>query len=528
MAGQLAASDPLLRGAAQRVVGSTRGRQSELARCAAIAEQLLEELSEHPKQLAACVDDSSQVAEICTRQAGKTKSAVHRMLRTGLTKTGAYSLYARTSKDECRNNIWDNTDDVGLLSTIERLKIPCDTHDTRMTVSFPATGSRIKLIGLDDEAEVRKLRGPTYDDVLLDEAQDVAYVKAFLAAVRAGLVKRRGSVRLMGTPGKVCEGEFFDITRTDGGPRTLGWSVHEFTIYDNPGIPHALEYVEKQVRENGWTDDNEEFRREFGGRERRPQWVTASGLLVYRLAGVPVAKRYHDLPVGERGRLVGPHDWRYVVGIDLGFYPDPFATVVWGYCDDLPCLFEVESASYESLNTEQQAGILAGLVDRFDPERMVADAGSGGLKQIVIGDWQQRFGLPVDAAQKEHKDSAIDMFNADVIAERIKVRQGSPLDRQMLVLPWKNQIGARRVEDVRRNKGKFHNDLCDAGLYGYRETSFFEGRPRDAGPPPGTPEHDELVMDDRRGRVIERYAEEGEPSSLYDLGDERGDWRRWG
>lgn len=511
-----------------RAAPVVRNREAELARCAAIAEQLRAELAGHPKQLALFSDPATQAAALCTRQAGKTAYNVHDLLHTSLTRQNAYSIYVRTSKDEIRNNIWDNEDDVGLLSTIRRHGIPCDTHDGRMSVWFPATRSRIKLIGIDDIPEVRKLRGPTYDLAIIDEAQDIPYLTRLLDAIRAGLVKRKGRVRVTGTPGQVCDGEFFDITREDGGAKP-GWSVHRFTIYDNPGIPHAAEYVAAKKAENGWTDDDEAYLREFCGK-----WVTASRLLVYRLAAVAKEKRYHKLPQDADGRLGGGHDWRYLVGVDLGFYPDPFAVVVWGYRDDDPHLYEVESGSHESLDTEQQAAILAELVDRFQPERMVCDAGSGGLKQIVVGDWQQRYELPVDVAQKEQKDSAIDMFNADLVAGRILLREGSPLDGQMAILPWKDQIGARRVEDVRRNKGRFHNDICDAALYAYRESPFYMGKPRADGPAPGTPEHEEALIEAHKERSIRRldmrHDDEDDIATLGDLEEREergGGWRSW-
>ena len=517
MAAQLAGRvDPfLLRDAAARAASLTRGRGDEIARCKAIAGQLRAELS--APQLALHIDPSPRAAALCSRQAGKTFDCVHDLLDTALTRQGGYSIYVNTSKDECRNIVWDNPDQgVGLLATIERLKIPCETNDTRMSVRIPATGSRIKLIGIDDKAEVKKIRGPAYDLVIIDEAQGIPYLQALAVdAAEPGIVKRRGRVRVVGTPGEVCDGLFYEITRDDGGA-LKGWSVHRWTILENPGIPHAEEYLAALMREKGWTEDNETFQREYRGR-----WVTASSLLVYRLTAVAETLRYHD------GLPVGNYDWRFLVGIDLGFYPDPFAVVVWAYCDDLPSLFEVESESFESLNTEQQAGILAGLVEKYQPERMVGDAGSGGLKQIIVGDWQQRYGLPVDVAQKEHKDSAIDAFNADLVAGRIKLRRDSALDKQMRVLPWKNQIGAKRVEDVRRNKGNFHNDLCDAGLYAYRESAFYEGRPRPQRPALGTPERINLDVSEEKARLISRV-QEG-PLSLYDLADDGGsEWRRWG
>ena len=492
----------------------TRTSVEEAEVCKKIARRIREEMQSHPKQLAFFDDPSPQVAALCTRQAGKTFGCVHRQIYTALTKPNSYSVYINTSRDECRNIVWENPDNVGLLSTLERFNIPCDVNDTRMSIRIPAMRSRIKLIGIDDSREVNKLRGPTYDDVIIDESQSIPYLRRMAIDVAGpGTIKRKGALRLIGTPGDVCEGFFHDITREDGGALP-GWSVHRFTIYDNPGIPHAREYVDKIKLANGWADDDETYLREYCGR-----WAAASRILVYRLSTLPRERRYHaGLPLG--------HDWRYLIGVDLGYYPDPFGVVVWAYCDDIPCLFEAESEQYESLDTEQQAKILAGLVEKYNPDRVVCDAGSGGLKQIVVGDWQQRYGLPVDVAQKEHKDSAIDAFNADLVGGRVRLREGSPLDKQMLVLPWKDKIGSRRVEDVHRNSGRFHNHLCDAALYGYRESSFFDARPRPSRPAAGTPELYDLRAAEEKDKELELYRAP-EVDNLYDLMEDDGDWKSW-
>lgn len=488
----------------------TRAKQ----RCAEIARALRAELS--PKQRDFSDDPNPTAAALTSRQAGKTTNCVHDLFETALTVPNSLSVYINTTEPECRRVVWRNPDpSVGLLATIRRHKIPCRTNESELLVHVPALNSFIQCIGVDDAASVGKLRGPTYDKVYVDECQKIGYLKELVeGALEAGTIKRRGKIRLIGTPGDVCEGYFFDITRADGGA-LKGWNVHRWTLLDNPGIPHAAEWLRELMIRKGWSEENETFRREYRG-----EWVADSSLLVYRLAGRPLASRYYKtLPVGN-------YDWRHVVGIDIGFYPDPFAVVVWGFCEDIPRLFERESFEQEALNTEDQANIIRRVRDQYRPERMVADAGSGGLKQIVVGDWMGRFGLPVDMAQKEEKDSAIDMFNTDMDKGRIATVEGSILSSQMLILPWKKKIGARRIEDVRRNGGRFLNHACDAGLYGYRETPFYMAEPREEMPPPGSMGDVVREMDSRKSQLLDHY-DQGEVNSIYDAMDRRGGWSTW-
>ena len=504
--------DPaLVREAAVRAAIRHQVTEEERARCDAIYRAIWSEMDAHPKQLSFVEDRSPQVAGLCTRQAGKTQGCRNVMLGTALSKQGAYSAYFNTSKDECRNILWENADTVGLMTTIEKYRIPCKTNDTRMTIWIPCTGSRIKLIGIDDEREVKKVRGPTYDDGIIDECQDIPYAQQLAVnGLGPGTVKRKGSVRIVGTPTGYCTGFFFDVTREGGG--IPGWNVYRWSIEDNPGIPHAAEYVERIRISNGWALDDPTFLSEYKGR-----WVEAASDLVYRLASLPEEKRYYDRLPSDLS-----YDWRYLVGVDLGYFPDPFAIVVWAYCDDIPCLFEIESDFHEGTDTESQAGIIGRLVERYNPDRIVCDAGSGGLKQIVKADWAGRYGLPVDVAEKAHKDSAIEAFNADILAGRVKFQRGSKLAEQMLVLPWQNKAGSRRVEHRR-----FRNDMCDAALYAYRESHFYEGAPRPNEPLPGSPDAANAEMSSYKETLLQELeTESNEPMGLYDL-DAGTDWTDW-
>jgi hypothetical protein len=500
--------------AAVEQAGRARGRASRAA-----AERVL--ASCFAEQQAFILDDGRQKAALCTRRAGKTFSCVRYLLYVALSRPKAHGVYINQSKDECRTTVWDNPKKGGLKQAITELGVPVSyMHDTRMEVRFH-NGSRIRMVGVDDRVAMERLRGPDYDLAIVDESQKVVGLDNMLEDILIpATLDEAGTVVTIGTPGQVLEGAFWEITR-DRDPRP-GWSVHKWSLRANghltdrrtgkTGWQKAIEAKES----NGWKDDNEKWQREFMGR-----WVAAASSLVYKLAQLDDDVRYYEtLPAG--------HEWHYLVGIDIGWSSgSEWAYVVWGYCEEIPCLYEIDSFSESGLNTEQQASILQALVDEYDPEVMVADTGSGGLKQIVDGDYVGRFGLPVQHAQKRFKDAAITMFNTDAEAGRIKIRKGGALDTEMQVLPWKPRkpgVSAPRREWVE----KFANHCCDSGLYSYRESYFYEAMKAEDDDPLADAEPGTAVW---RARI--RQAEAEEMASIRDHAISRPDesgsfYEEWG
>src|SRR5690606_32566902 len=114
-----------------------------------------------------------------------------------------------------------------------------------------------------------------------------------------------------------------------------GWSVHHWTLLDNPHLPHASQYIEDLLVKKGWSREHPTFRREWLG-----WWVRDLGSLVYPYD--PARNRVDRLPsLPEAG-------WRYALGIDFGV-TNATACVVVAWHEQDPTLYVVESEAREGI-----------------------------------------------------------------------------------------------------------------------------------------------------------------------------------
>src|SRR5271166_4913160 len=120
-----------------------------------------------------------------------------------------------------------------------------------------ANGSVIYCSGANTEAETEKLRGLSNVALIyIDESQSFrAHLKELVNDV---LVKRlydtNGRMRLIGTPGPIPAGYFYDISRADT------WSHHAWTMHQNPWLPKksgmsVRELIEQDMKMRGVTVD---------------------------------------------------------------------------------------------------------------------------------------------------------------------------------------------------------------------------------------------------------------------------------
>jgi len=94
-----------------------------------------------------------------------------------------------------------------------------------------------------------------------------------------------------------------------------------------------------------------------------------------------------------------------------------------------------------------------------------------------VEDWRQRFGLPVQAAEKTKKAAFIEMMNDDLKRGLLKVSKTAEVINEWDVLQW-HEMGLR--EDPR-----YLNDCADAALYMYRLSRHFITNEEFVPPVPG-------------------------------------------
>lgn len=394
-------------------------------------------------QLAFVTDPSKFKAAVCSRRAGKTFGTVIYMLDEGHKNNYCQVPYITITRQQGKRNIW-----LDLQKLDSDLEIGGKFNNNELTYTLP-NGSVLFIIGVDDEAEIHKLRGQKFPLAVVDEAQNFRpLIRPLMRDVlEPAVADYDGTIAMTGTPGVACAGFYYDITNGKIS-EAQKWSVHHWTVVDNPHHPYDAERVERLRIENGWLPDNPSFLREWKG-----QWVQDDSKLVFKLS----ERNYcYELP---------DRKLEYVLGIDLG-YEDSTAFVVLGYDQGVGQTWVCESWREEHLIPSAVAARVDRLRERYDFTHIVAD--SGGLGKGYVEEMRQRYGIPIEAAEKSRKLAFIELLNGDLQAGAIHIYKGrnQELIDELGTLPWKEDEEGR--PDRTKIDDRFSDHLCDALLYGWR------------------------------------------------------------
>jgi len=423
-------------------------------------------------------DSCRRKALLSGRRAGKTRSLFNLIAAKALSAPNQNIIYVNGTRGECKRVAWlgEKADNPGLPAFFRNMGIETRTNETELTIVLP-NGSRIELIGCSDRVEIDKLRGGAYDLVVVDEAGKMPNLDYLvIQVVQPAMLDYQGTLCLAGTPNPQCTGLFYEVTN-DINPLP-GWSVHYWTAEVNTKAPPG---------ENGetlWeriTEDRLAQRIEANDpawlREYKAQWIASTDAFVFKINVLPEVpldaetkkplpeylysldhyQRYYD------GNLDPDLEWEYVIGVDLGHDPDPFAVSVWAYSENSPMAFECHAWKKVGLITDQQAAVLHELLARFSPARIIMDEGGQG-KQIAA-DLRIKYGLPIEAATKGSKTANLFSLNNDIVAGRLRFLEDSLLVEEMLGLRWNESLLARGTH---KEKDGDDNHLTDACLYAWR------------------------------------------------------------
>ena len=458
------------------------------------AEVLKERLFEPQRWL--IEDKSRRKPLLCPRRAGKSFSAAIYLLTTCLTRTKANCLYATLTKGSARAILWP------LLKQFdEEFQLGMHFHNTHLTCTFPGGHRRLALTGADSRAEIDKLRGQPYDLVVVDEC------KSFPTDVLTELVREvigpalndtLGSLVLMGTPGNVLTGVFYEATKQhspltrmyrdrEKKPAKM-WSGHSWNIRENIAQPHLWDACLADKESYGWSDENPIWKREYLG-----EWVSDDDAFVYKFD--PERNTWEQDPDSEnKYGLPEGHDWKYLMGCDLG-YDDPFAIVVVAYAETCGTMYQVYDYKESNLSVSSIAKVISETRAMFgDFEVMVGDR--GGLGKMVLAELSERYELHIEAAEKTEKRDYIELLNSDMIEGRIRVLADSELATEMCYLVWDAH---REKEDK-----SCANHVCDSFLYTWRYSFHNFSRPHERKARPGSPEYWEEKLKLEKEKVYAR------------------------
>lgn len=392
-----------------------------------------------PRQLPFALESARFSTAVCTRRSGKTTGIAAKLLSVAKQKPGCVALYITKSRINAKRIFWrivkQMAADYALLAS--------EPSEAELRISLP-NGSEIYLAGCVDETEIENFRGLPIGIVVLDEAQSLpAFIERLVDEVLApALMDYNGQLVLVGTPGPVPVGYFYSQATS---PK---WAHHSWSVFDNPYIeqksgrtPEAL--LEEELARRGVTAEEPSIQREWFGR-----WVLDTNALVFRYSE---ALNHIDVP---------PKCQHHVLAIDLG-YVDADALAVLGWNDDSPNLYLVREKVTNKQHITPLAAQVRALYDEFQPLAVVCDFGGLGTK--IAMELQDRTGLPIEAAEKPRKLEHIELLNDGLRTGTFKAHRTSRFAQDCLKVEWD-----RKNPEKPKISARFHSDVCDAVLYGWR------------------------------------------------------------
>lgn len=473
------------------------------------------------------LDRSRRKSALCPRRSGKSTACLVLMCRTGLLKPGAIIEYICLTRGQAKKNLWRM-----LKSFNDEFELNLKFHETNLTATFP-NNSVIEFMGGETRQECEKFRGQSFDLIVLDEG------KSFQADVLDELIEeilapalsdRFGVFAMIGTPGNVLAGPFFEATSAynPDDPRELkrsqkprpttdielfkrkgwkwNWSFHRWHTRHNVAMPHIWVDALEQKENRGIVDTDPAWLREWMG-----EWCPSDSLMVYAFSS--------ELNV-YAGGLPDGHVWQYLLGLDLG-YNDSTAIIVAAFSDTHPEMFQVHEYKAPELTFDQIEREVRKVMKKF-PEINAMIADTGGLGKTIIESLKER-GLGFEAAVKTDKLDHIELVNSDLRAGKIKLLPDSHLAAEMRLLQWTDKSYKKE------NKGT-DNHCCDAFLYLIRYAYHHFWEPAFVAPEKHTPEWHAQFEEDELATMMEQHDRSNNLDGLDSVQDynlDGGETLRW-
>ncbi len=407
------------------------------------------------KQIKFINDPHRLKAVFTTRRGAKSYADGIYLLKEALENPGCNCLYLGLTRLSSKGIIWKDV----LKHIAQRCDLNVRFHETELYASTE-NNSVIYVAGVDvDENERKKLFGRKYRLVIIDEAalfgidlRDLVYV-----VLRPAVTDLSGTIVLSGMASNIIRGLFYDITTR----REKGWSLHEWSAYDNP-------HVAKQWAEE--LDFVKEYQPHLLKTARFRQaylneWVVDEEKLVYRFNDN--INTYHTLPSVKRDGFI------YVLGVDTG-WEDDNAFVLSAYHENLPELFIVKTFNQPKMTFDQVVIKIQEFMDdeSLRPSRVIID----GANKQGVESMRQRSNIPFEFADKAGKVDFIEMLNGDFVQGKIKINQTcKALISELKALIWKTDGEA--IVQPKKEDPRLPNHLCDAMLYAWRMGYHYQSAP---------------------------------------------------
>lgn len=389
---------------------------------------------------------------VCSRRSGKTVACAAHLISAAISKPHHTCLYITLSRLNAKRIIWNE-----LLSINGKYLLGGEPNETELSIRFQ-NGSVIYLSGAKDKTEIEKFRGLPLALVYIDEGQSFrTHIKDLIDdVIGPALIDYAGTLCLIGTPGPVPSGYFYDCS-----VKNPHWSKHGWTFWDNPhiaiksGESHDT-LLQRELTRRGVSIQDASIQREWFGK-----WVIDENALVFRYR--KEINHYETLPLFQKKECV--------IGVDLGHDDaDAISILTWNPHDQRVFL------THEDIQTKQGISELAeklsNLIKLHDPLKIVMD--TGGLGKKIAEELRKRFSLPITAAEKSRKFEYIELVNDALRTGKLLAKETSQFAQDCMVVEWDKD---KETPDRKFISDRFHSDICDSVLYAYREALHWLSTP---------------------------------------------------
>lgn len=446
----MAAKRPIQQSAAQATLILKEQRRRSIAKST-----LLD--SAFKEQRAFIEDPSRFKAAVCTRRAGKSYGIGLYLVREALLNPGVNCLYLARSSGSAKNIMMKDV----FRHLDQKFDLGIKYNFAALTLEFP-NGSVIKIAGADAHSgQIHTVVGVKYKLVVIDEAQ---YWTKHLESIvyeglEAALSDQRGTICIVGVPSSY-RGFFYDVTTSQrdlktGELRYPEWSNHKWSAFDNP---HQVKQwkmdIAAKIKINPGIVNSPVFRQQWLG-----EWADDPDARCYRF----------DADVNRIDALPGLHsDYYWLLGVDVGFKPDPMAYVVCAYRKDNTdqCLYVVHTHKQNEMLMDSIGEYVEYLKTRFPLDQFVIDPKNSN----VFAELTRRLGIPFQKAEQAGKSDFIHMVTDDLKSARIKLvgDAADDLASEWEKLVWDDRNKARIVP-----LSGCDDHLSDAFLYAWRHAYHY-------------------------------------------------------
>lgn len=394
------------------------------------------------KQIAFINDPARFKTAVCSRRAGKTISCAADLINTALKQKGDV-VYITLSRITAKRIIWRE-----LIRINKEYKLGGTPDNTDLSLLMP-NGNIIYVSGAKDESEIKKFLGLSFRKVYIDESQSFrSYIQGLIEdVIEPALTDYYGSLILIGTPGPIPAGYFYDISTNSN------WSHHAWTMQDNPHIKlksgkEPIEIIKELAARRGLTTADASIQREYFG-----QWIKDLDSLVVKFDNI------------SNTCITVPEHLTYIFGIDIG-YKDADAIAVLGYSHFEGKVYLVEELVTTKQDITALVGQIKSLQAKYKPVKMVMDAGALGKK--IQEEIRIRHQLPIEAADKHRKFEYIALLNDDLRSGKFLALPNSRFAEDANLVQWDYDDPTRpKISDI------YHSDILDATLYAHREAKHY-------------------------------------------------------